>query len=79
MEIVPWRDLKGILQSIRGSLENVHEYLLKNYIKIIKSYMGDSYGEVVRHCLSCAENSNLEEVRGNFSSKVEIPISQCSL
>lgn len=81
LEIALWKDLKGILQSIRGTPEKVHEHLLKTHIKIVKSYMGELYGEAVRHCLSCYsdDKSNPEEVRSNFSKKVVIPISQCLL
>jgi len=81
MEIAFWKPLHVITKNITGTPEELLTKLLKTHISLVKTYMGDSYAESVRSCLTCytAEYRTPEEVRENFNQTVVIPISQCSL
>jgi serine/threonine protein kinase len=81
MEIAFWKPLHLITKNITGTPEELLTKLLKTHISLVKTYMGDSYGESVRSCLTCytAEYRIPEEVRENFNQMVVVPISQCSL
>lgn len=81
MEIALWQPLQKITIKIPGRPEELLKQLLKTHIPLVKTYMGDSYGESVRSCLTCfeAEDRIPEDVREDFNRNVVIPISQCSL
>jgi hypothetical protein len=81
MEIAFWIPLSAITKAVTGSPEELLTELLKKYIPLVKTYMGDSYGESVRSCLTCytGDDRTPEKVREDFSVNVVIPISQCSV
>jgi serine/threonine protein kinase len=81
MEIAFWKPLEKIAKSIVGSPEELLEQLLRTYIPLVKTYMGNTYGEAVRSCLESYsdENRTPEDVRKRFDTEVVVPISGVSL
>lgn len=77
MEIGLWTPLGTITETIRGSPEEVRKRLLGSHISILKSYMGDPYGEAVKDCLQAYSEAQLspEQSRNDFEAKVVRPIS----
>ena len=72
MEIGLWRTLHRITKSIPGSPQEMLEHLLKNIIPVVKTHMGDYYGDAIKACLTSdfgvSENPN--EARRAFESQV---------
>lgn len=81
MEIAFWKPLKEITKKIRGTPEELVMELLKTYIPLVKTYMGDPYGEAVSHCLTCYKDveQKAEVARDAFRRKVVVPIKQHSV
>jgi hypothetical protein len=81
MEIAFWRPLNEITQKIRGEPEKLVADLLETHIPLVKTYMGDSYGDAVRFCLTCYESvdKNAEVAREEFRRNVVVQIKQHSV
>jgi len=81
MEIAFWKPLKEITQKIRGNPEELVVHLLKTHIPLVKTYMGDSYGDAVRFCLICYEGVDRsgEVAREDFRRNVVLPLQQHSV
>jgi hypothetical protein len=78
MEIAFWRPLQSISSKILGGPEELLEGLLKNYIPMVKTYMGDPYGEAVESCLIYYKEADCEPggLRERFNRDVVMPISE---
>jgi serine/threonine protein kinase len=81
MEIAFWKPLAGITKRIKGSPEELVVELLKTHIPLVKTYMGDAYGNAIESCLTCYKSvdENAEVVRENFRRNVVVPISNHSV
>jgi hypothetical protein len=81
MEIAIWKTLQDITKSAQGSPEDFQKYLLETRVPLVKTYMGDRYGNAIKYCLNCYQGDNItpDSVREDFSRNVVLPISECSL
>ena len=70
LELAFWMPLEKL--KIRGDPEELLETLLKDWLPMVKSYMGDAYAEAVSACLHIefGESSKTVEVRETFERKV---------
>lgn len=76
MEIAFWKPLRDITKRIRGSPEELVVELLKTHVPLVKTYMGDAYGDAVKSCLTCYKgvDQDVEVVREDFRCNVVVPI-----
>lgn len=81
LEVGLWKSLSRITKNIRGSPEELLKRLLKDYIPVVKTHMGDFYGEAVTACLTSYSGANEEpnEARKDFESRVVNPIRERSV
>ena len=81
LEIALWTPLPKITRKIDGSPEEVRQEIIRSWIRIVKAYMGDVYGEVVLYCLTAYDGSNrlAKDVRDLFWQNVVLPLNACSV
>ena len=76
LEIGLWKPLSRITKPLQGSPDEMLKRLLKDYIPVVKTHMGDFYGEAVKVCLTSYSQGIEEpyEARRVFESGVVSPI-----
>lgn len=87
LEIALWKPLGKITKRIRGSPEDVQRQLLREYVPMVRSYMGDVYADCVRACMEMCQGDgssdgsfkekSSEDVRAEFSDKVVDRLAGC--
>ena len=78
LEIAQWRPLHRIAKDIGGDPQLMLERILKEEIPVVKTYMGDFYGEAVKACLTSYSGGpeKPDEARSAFEKQVCIPLLQ---
>ena len=76
MEVGLWKVLHRVTKYVHGSPQQMLEHLLKHIVPVIKTHMGDFYGDAITACLTSdfggSEDPN--ESRRAFESQVVNPI-----
>ena len=79
LEIAMWKPLMELTHKIPGGPEGVRKEILNTFIPVVKTYMGDKYGEAVCCCLTAydGQDKSPSEVRNAFYEKVVVPLDRC--
>jgi hypothetical protein len=52
LEIALWMPLKEITEKIGGSPEELRSRILKEFVRLVRAYIGDIYANVLLSCLN---------------------------
>ena len=76
LEIGLWRTLHRVTKPIEGSPREMLERLLKDFIPVVKTHMGDYYGDAITACLTSdfGVSEDPHEARRAFETQVVNPI-----
>jgi len=79
LEIALWMPLKEITEKIGGSPEELRSRILKEFVRVVRAYMGDIYANVLISCLNIHTDKAqaVVDVQTQFYERMAHPLQRC--